>query len=439
MNRVNQPYLVDLTTYPTDSLPRIEPDAVIAVEPAEAGAWAVAGDLDGDGRAELVQVRMWEHRDTHAVASVIACRLDGSEMWRWGRPGDGVAALHSDAPCQIYDWDRDGHEEVVIISRTHVVALDGATGREKWSFPTPAEDAADCIVFANLSGGDGDDILIKTRYERIWAFTRTGQPLWQVDKPGGMRTSHQPFALDIDGDGRDEIIAGYALLDHDGRLLWSLDAAALGLGNGHLDCVRVLRRASRLEDWRLAFSCCADNALLCLDGQGRLVWQQRGVHFESIGVGRLCEGGGEQFVVDIDHAPQGRSPIRVYDGDGGLLGEFNSVYSRQHPLIPWGPGGLDRIVACEDRLVLDGGTGLPLARLQTPVPAGVPFEQTERCDEHKKRGDFHLLGATGNFFGEGRTDLMLRTNPGGVIWLYRGRGPAAPALPVGTGKNVTLY
>lgn len=431
-------YSVDLTTCDVASLPVIEPDAVIRVDPQYAGAWTVAGDVDGDGQAELVQARLWESNDTHAIASVIACRLDGSVLWRWGQPADGVAALHSDAPCQIHDWDRDGRQEVVVITRTHVIALDGATGGEKWRFATPAQDAGDCIVFANLSGGDGDDIVIKTRYHHIWAYTRTGRLLWQVENPGGMKTSHQPFVLDIDGDGRDEILAGYALLDHDGRTMWTLDAS-LQLGRGHLDCVRVLRRGERLQDWRLAMSCCGDHALLCIDGAGRLVWQQRGLHFESICVGRLCpQLGSEQFVVDIDHAPQGTSPIHVYDFDGRLLGAINTVYSRQHPLIAWGPEGIDRIVACENRLLLDGQSGRPLARLNTPAPAGVQFEQTERCDEHKQRGDFHLLGFRGNLFGAGRNDLMLTTNPGGLAWLYRNPGPTGD-LPLGTGKNVTLY
>jgi len=431
---------IDLTTYPVEALPIVEPAAVIAIDPEYAGAWTVAGDLDGDGQVELVQARLWEQNDTHAVVAVSAYRLDGSVLWRWGNPAEGVAALHSDAPCQIHDWNCDGRPEVVLATRTHVVVLNGATGAELWRFATPDPEAADCLVFARLSGAERDDVLLKDRYHRIWAYTWDGRLLWTVTDPGGMKTAHQPYPVDLDGDGRDAIIVGYAVLDHDGKLLWALDGVALKLGGGHLDCARVLQRGPRPEDWRLAFACCADNALLCLDGRGRLVWEQRGLHFESLFIGRLIPGCEDaQILVDIDHAEPGKSPLHVYDLDGRLLGAMNSIYGRQHPLLCWNDAPVDRIVACEDRLLISGETGIPLARFDTPVPPGMQFDQGERPKEHLIRGNFHVLGHVGNLFGGCGHDLMLTTNPGGVIWLYRNPCSVSGTIPLGTGKNVTLY
>jgi rhamnogalacturonan endolyase len=58
------------------------------------------------------------------------------------------------------------------------------------------------LVFADLSGkGRPTDVLVKTRYRRIWAYDQGGELLWNVTDPGGFRTAHQARPIDIDGDG----------------------------------------------------------------------------------------------------------------------------------------------------------------------------------------------------------------------------------------------
>ncbi|MCC7493200.1 MAG: hypothetical protein IT204_12660 [Fimbriimonadaceae bacterium] len=432
------PLTVDLTAAPAD-LPAIAPTVCLAVDPAWAGAWTTAGDLDGDGRAELVQARIDEHQDTHAVVAVSVYRLDGTLLWRWGDPTPGVAALHSDVPCQVHDWDRDGRPEVVIGTRTHVIALDGRSGAELQRWPTPGPDAVDCLTFANFSGGPRDDLLLKTRYQRLWAYTAAGELLWEVTQPGGSRTAHQALPLDLDGDGRDELLAGYAVLDHDGSLLWRLETAALGLGRGHLDCARVLRRGATPAAWRLLLTCCGDHQLLCVDGRGELLWRQTGRHFESLHLADFAGRGEPQILVDIDHTEPRRAPLEVYAADGTPRVVLNTVYSRFHPVLTWGDDPTPRLVACEDRLLVDGAAGQPLARFETPLPAGVRFDQRANPQEHRDRGAFHLIGLAGNLFGHGQPDLLLHSNPGGVIWVYRNPARAVGTQPLGLGRNVTLY
>ncbi|MCU0874531.1 MAG: hypothetical protein MUE50_19520 [Pirellulaceae bacterium] len=198
-------------------VPLVQPWRQFALDPEYSGAWVVAGDLDGDGAVETVSARNVDRNDVHYTSAAVAQRLDGSVLWRWGDPAVGRKKLHHDVACQIYDWDGDGCPEVVLCTEGFLVELDGATGRERRRFPLP-KDASDCLVFANLSGGPrATDVLVKTRYTQIWAFHRDGRQLWTIEKPGGYLTAHQPVPIDLDGDGRDEIAAGYAMLNADGR------------------------------------------------------------------------------------------------------------------------------------------------------------------------------------------------------------------------------
>ena len=163
----------------------IQPWRQFTLDPDYSGAWIVAGDLDGDGQVEIVSARNVDHDDVHYTSAAVAQRLDGSVLWRWGDPTVGRKKLHHDVACQIYDWDGDGRNEVVLATAGFLIELDGSTGVERRRFPLP-KDATDCLVFANLSGGPrATDVLVKTRYTQIWAFNREGRQLWTVENPGG--------------------------------------------------------------------------------------------------------------------------------------------------------------------------------------------------------------------------------------------------------------
>jgi len=111
-------------------------------------------------------------------------------------------------------------------------------------------------VFCDLSGsGRRSEVLVKDRYHRIWAYTNKGKLLWTVKDPGGYRTAHQPRPMDLDGDGRDEIMAGYAMLNPDGSVRWIYHSKTVKQEVGHLDCVRVLREGKTPGDFRLALTC----------------------------------------------------------------------------------------------------------------------------------------------------------------------------------------
>jgi hypothetical protein len=427
----DQPHIFDLD----DAGGKAEPLAVAApwrvveLESEYGGRWVVAGDIDGDGQVEIVSAENFNAGDVHYTSAVAAQKLDGTVLWTWGDPAIGRKEWHHDVACQIYDLDQDGRNEVILATKGFIVCLDGRTGKEIRRIAIE-DEATDCIVICNLRGtGRPQDILVKDRYRRIWAYDHQGSLLWTVTDPGGFRTAHQPVPIDLDGDGRDEIMAGYAMLNHDGSIRWVYKSKTVDQRRGHLDCVRVLRRGEQPRDWRLVLTCCGANNIAVIDGEGRVLWERAGHHFESIKVGRFFgDRPGPQFVVDIDHRPFGESPLWVMDERGSLLARITTDYSRHHVLADWTGDGLDEIIVAYDGAVYDN-RGRRVATL------AVPGGDTARGKESVEQRSILV----GDMDGDGVRDILIATNT--AVYIYRNEKGARPKekAPLGTGLNVTLY
>ncbi len=416
------------TGEPSERTSRIVPWKTIRLDPDYGGQWVVAADLDGDGNVEIVSSENFNEEDTHYTTTAVAQKLDGSVLWRWGDPAPGRKTWHHDVACQIHDWNHDGKKEVVLCTRGFLVELDGATGREIRRFTIP-DAAADCLVFCNLSGSSyPSEVLVKDRYRQIWAYNIEGKQLWSIKEPGGFRTAHQPRPIDIDRDGKDEILAGYALLNCDGSVRWTIQSSAVDLARGHLDCARVFRAGKVPEDFRLAVTYCGANALALLDGNGKTLWERTGYHFESINIGRvLPDHPGPHLVVDVDHQPAGQSPIWVLDDKGKSLGRITTGCSRHHLLIDWTGDGLDEIVVADYGGVYDH-RGRRIATLITP---GSPNRYADTGFENS------ILA--GDMTGDGIADIILVTPE--IVFIYKNTAgkKTVDSLPLGTELNFTLY
>ncbi len=420
------PFETDARGTPSGKAPVVEPWRVITVDAQYGGHWVVAGDVDGDGQVEIVSAQNFDKNDNHFTSAVVAQQLDGSVLWRWGDPKLGRRNLHHDVACQIHDLDNDGTNEVIVAADQELLILDGPTGKVRRSFPIP-EHGSDCVTFADLSGkGWPSDVLVKTRYTRIWAYTAEGKLLWTVPSPGGYRTSHQPLPVDLDGDGRDEILAGYAALNPDGSLRWVFQADPGKKNGGHADCWRIVRLAEKTEDTRLVMTMCGGNALVMTDGDGRLVWRQTGHHYESVHVGKVrADLRDLQLIVDIDHLRVPRKPLCMFDESGSLLGRIITDYTRHHILVDFYGDGHDEIGSAVPRGLFDGR-----GRRVVTFTVG-PNERP-------------LLIAAGDMTGNGADDVLLTTigEPSVYkVYLYKNesRKPAKRCPPTGTGLNFSLY
>lgn len=388
------------------------------------GGKGLLGDLDGDGRMELVMVQADGDIDDryvpHTVKCVTAYRLTGEMMWQYGNPPAEPGGFGSDFPAQIYDIDGDGYPEILCVIDGKFVILDGRMGRVKKDYPLPDPEAHDCIMIANLTGNERPcDIILKNRYTKMWALNSNMELLWTHEGNIG----HFPWAYDINNDGYDEVMAGYDMLDHNGQLMWSCHdledhADCLWTGDVNGDgrkeicvggSVTCLYDADGNELWRYCDSIESQHIAL-----GHFLPEEKGL--QVAGLDRIRRGDGYKgqwdgkdgmFMIDSEgHGiwkedrktkgwltivdtfrnwnSEGKDQILAYRRGGGVMpglydgrGVCETVFDEDGYVIHadlFGRGIEDVIVYGNDKAVIFSGTEYDLSF----PPSGKPLEQTRR-------------------------------------------------------------
>jgi len=252
------------------------------------------GDLNGDGRLEIVlgqYTAMLNGGDFPFLSCLTAIDLDGNVLWQWGEPNPQHGIIPCDLAFQIHDLDGDGRQEVVCCRNFEICVLDGATGELKYSAPTPEagpmatwlpEDdlyriPGDSICFADLCGaGRRGDVLVKDRYSNLTAYDHRLDMLWKFHG----NTGHFPAVADLDGDGRDEIMVGYTLVDHDGTVLWRIDV------EDHQDAIAIAPIDPDTPEPRIALACGEGGTVVC-DPAGKILWRDRTGHVQRLTTARV--------------------------------------------------------------------------------------------------------------------------------------------------------
>jgi hypothetical protein len=435
-----------------DTAPTTRPSSsrlVAGIDVKDFGAETVRiGDLNDDGAVDFLLVQ--SVRPTREITCLTAINLDGRILWQVGKPSLDNGAIYSDLPVQIYDWDDDGHNEVLYVRQANYVAppwdgksvreradryegnatmviLAGNTGREKGSFALPAP-ADDSFLFANLTGRERrGDLVVKDRYWNMWGISHDGRELWHW----AGSTGHYPAVADVDDDGRDEVFVGLALIDHDGKVLF--DRTPKDPGGLHQDACYILRPAD--GRWRLLYG---NGGIHCLLPDGTVLWQYPLGEAQHVVAGRFCEDSEVQLAV-VD-----RTPVPTHRRDANAWGilylydlQGKELWHRQQEPGDWaiapirmswfGPDEAQTILVYgrwQDRpaVMYDG---------QGRVVETFPMKYTpDRAEADRKLG-FYAFAA--NVWGDARDEVILFGARG--LCIYANARPLAdPAL-----YNETLY
>ena len=194
------------------------------ISSAGTGSSMRLGDIDGDGRMEIVLAKPASVSDPryfpNQVACVTAYSIDGDMLWQTGDASGNEKASDFDLPIQIYDIDKDGKNEVIVVMSGNLLILDGKTAEIKKQIPLPDQNIGGTVLIADLEGtGYAQNIILKNKYSHIWALDVNLNVLWDAEGNIGLA----PIAYDLNGDGKDEIIAGYNVFSNKGELLWKID------------------------------------------------------------------------------------------------------------------------------------------------------------------------------------------------------------------------
>lgn len=280
-------------------------------------------DLRGDGQLELLILQSAgqfcsklyrSQKDLDDVDRQLYCltavTLQGKILWQDGTPYrrefpfTSHGAQGGNLMFCVDDVDADGKPEVIVIRHGELAILDAASGNTTKSVKLPSDNFVDVATAQFGPRQRGRQIICKVndRAYKPWPYAN---PI--IVYNADLSVYHEPFSVpgaghnwvtvDVNGDGRDELLMGYSLMDHELNAIWKLD-----LGPG--------------------FDYSADHAdhigLSDLNGDGRLEVRY--------------SGSKDFFVTDLA---------------GKILWKTSAGHSQSSTAGPWGPNGQQRIIMAE--------------------------------------------------------------------------------------------
>ncbi|MBN2310177.1 MAG: PQQ-binding-like beta-propeller repeat protein [Candidatus Hydrogenedentes bacterium] len=416
------------------------------------GGVPFAIDLDGDGAAEVVwlqspgmfgsdvfQCPPYEGRFSEAERKLFcltATDAAGKLLWQVGEPWDGDRPFvtHSaERAVDAADIDGDGRLEIICARGMKLFIVDAASGMLKTTLKTPA-DNAQIVRVARTGPGPRDWTLLVKNTEKSYPPYEYANPAWFYDSElhliktaEYLGTGHTPSVGDFDGDGFDEFILGFNLVDHDLTTVWSYSPVPKdewNAGEMHVDDSVVGELGGRP-----CVVYAASDVAYALDARtGELLWKRQGTHPQHCQIGRFsAEHPGNTVFVHNKRAelqlfdPEGNEIWRMMPPENYPLGAAEPckrqklhVFDATTQLPGAGPDGTDLLVFTDGGwpYAINGRGERCLEFPHTPNTAQDWGEVPGRPDDY----GYGFYARAADFDGDGQQEVLISDRR--FAWLY---------------------
>jgi hypothetical protein len=312
----------------------LQPDVVLLKEYTIPRSSAVKfGDIDGDGKSDLLVL----------TSNYAAHMFDhsGRELWSYQNEAEGAKGRAGfESPGLLWDFDGDGRAEAVTYrlsqGKEWLTVADGKTGTilHQTEWPTiamPHEYNNFRLAVARLRQvGHPSDLLVFTDSGgviSVTAYDRALKRLWQhVEERKKDHLGHYVYAVDLDKDGVDEVIASPLVLNASGKMLWNR-FDLLDDNHDHWDSIRFhdLDGDGQVE---ILAPTSEIGVMVFAARTGALLWRHPAEHTQQLEAGRFLHGVlGPQVAANArTYARNGEAglgaQVHWFDGKGNLLSKW---------------------------------------------------------------------------------------------------------------------